>query len=333
MKNNNNGSGKWIGFHLYYEEPWEDLLSRCIFPLVLKLKKGKKINKFFFIRYWESGPHIRLRLNVSEENLINTLKKIVVENIHTYFEKYPSYREDKDYNKYFSKLYENNSIQIIEYMPEIDRYGGINAMNISESQFCASSEATLKVIKLHKSWNYDTAMGYAIKLNLSFARVFFENNSDLLHFYSLLTNQMFTLIPGLYYGKEESDFLKNKNEFYSVFENEFQKQESNIVPYIFSFLGLIDNENNIKDTWLRSWMIEMKKVKDELHELEKLNKIKYPGEDIINVNINRDYGLWYIYFSYIHMINNRLGIKNRDESFLSFLIKRSIGKINGEITL
>lgn len=325
--------GKWIGFHLYYEEPWEGLLGRCVFPLILKLKKEKIINKYFFIRYWESGPHIRLRLSVTEENLVDRLKKIVEKKIQSYFKKYPSFRKDEKYHKTFGKLYDNNSIQMIEYIPETDRYGGINAMSISESQFCSSSEATLKLLKLNKCWDYDTAMGYAIKLNLSFARVFFTNNQDLLNFYSLLTNQMFTLIPGLYYGKEESNYLKNKNELYSVFENEFQKQKSNIVPYIFSFLDLIDSENSIKDAWLKSWISEMNKVKDELHGLEKLNKIKCPGEDIVNVNINRDLGLWYIYFSYIHMINNRLGIKNSDEAFLSFLINKSIEKINEEIPL
>jgi hypothetical protein len=31
--------------------------------------------------------------------------------------------------------------------------------------------------------------------------------------------------------------------------------------------------------------------------------------------------LWAIYDSYIHMLNNRLGIMNRDEGYLGFLIK------------
>ncbi|MGB5931124.1 MAG: lantibiotic dehydratase C-terminal domain-containing protein, partial [Cyclobacteriaceae bacterium] len=33
---------------------------------------------------------------------------------------------------------------------------------------------------------------------------------------------------------------------------------------------------------------------------------------------------WRIYDSYVHMTNNRLGIQNRDEAYLAYLIKKCL---------
>jgi hypothetical protein len=41
--------------------------------------------------------------------------------------------------------------------------------------------------------------------------------------------------------------------------------------------------------------------------------------------------LWFIYSSYVHMTNNRLGILNQDEAYAAFLISKCLSAINESV--
>ena len=52
----------WISAHIFHAGDLDALITRVAGPLVSDLNP----EGFFFLRYWEGGPHLRLRMRVSD---------------------------------------------------------------------------------------------------------------------------------------------------------------------------------------------------------------------------------------------------------------------------
>ncbi|MBA2935162.1 hypothetical protein HZF05_13815 [Sphingomonas sp. CGMCC 1.13654] len=52
----------WLAFHVFYHGDQDVLLWRCVKPLIQELRTGGRISEYFFVRYWNGGPHVRLRV-------------------------------------------------------------------------------------------------------------------------------------------------------------------------------------------------------------------------------------------------------------------------------
>lgn len=55
----------WRALHIYLHRPMEQVdqvIKSCVAPLAAGLIADGKATSWFFIRYWEGGPHLRLRL-------------------------------------------------------------------------------------------------------------------------------------------------------------------------------------------------------------------------------------------------------------------------------
>lgn len=142
---------KWSSLHIFYYGNVNMLLTNCI----LKLYKEKYINTFFFIRYWNGGPHIRLRIANKNYNQILEIKEI----IKKYLNQYPSTVQlsNEEYtlksDEFSTKegieslpLQDNNSILEIPYSPEMNKYIDENALYLSEMIFSISSIYALNIL-------------------------------------------------------------------------------------------------------------------------------------------------------------------------------------------
>ncbi|MDA6131158.1 hypothetical protein OSK38_27810, partial [Escherichia coli] len=76
----------WKAYHVFYHGNLDILIQQCIKPITKKLLSEGIAEKFFFIRYWEGGPHIRLRVNQlaedsykNEEIIVNQINKFLHE--------------------------------------------------------------------------------------------------------------------------------------------------------------------------------------------------------------------------------------------------------------
>ena len=87
--------------------------------------------------------------------------------------------------------------------------------------------------------------------------------------------------------------------------------------------------------WLSSWIEEMRRVGLKLADIQDSNLLVPPytlypfahgSSDYSKKNINK----WMVYDSYTHMTNNRLGILNRDEGYLAYLISESTLSLLGK---
>ncbi len=124
LKKQNN----WHSLHIYYEKEVTNVLL-----VVKELIKNYKsyILIWFFIRYFDEGNHIRLRISFKT----NTNEKIIT-----------------NFYLKVSKLVKRQNTNIIKikntkYVPEILRYGGVGLINLAETHFMYSSHLFVQKFK------------------------------------------------------------------------------------------------------------------------------------------------------------------------------------------
>lgn len=324
----------WLSAHIYYSEPFEKLLIMGMKPILEQLQKTKEIKGYFFIRYWERGPHIRLRIQADTKMLEEQIKPFLLRTFQEFMKIHPSERKESVWKKLSisQRWYPNNSVQFIQYEPEITRYGGEYCIDIAEKHFQYSSDTVLKILALEKDWSYDRALGVAIQLYLSFSHAIGLNISQTISFFSRVyaswIPRAYQLIPATE-GQEETVRME---KLLIAFKSTYEKQKNTLVPFMISFWKQLENKQRFDADWLTEWITKMKETDEKLIEKQKEGKLKPPFQvqmqNITNLDSKKLLERWSVYYSFIHMTNNRLGILNHDEGYLGFLLKEGLKHVS-----
>lgn len=113
--------------------------------IVSKLVPLLKDHEWFYVRYWETGPHLRIRIR-GEVDVVDQLRDLVAA------EDYPV--QEIDPEKFYASIgalttewLPHGDVREVPYVPEVDRYGGPSAMRAAEDLFCRSTEVAIAVVK------------------------------------------------------------------------------------------------------------------------------------------------------------------------------------------
>ena len=280
--------------------------KRCVIPIINSLINEKYISSYFFINYNERGPHIRLRLKSDHDS--NFVYEVASKKIYSYLESFPS-KEDKQRNM---NWYPNDSIQLIEYEPEFDRYGGREGVAIAEKQFMNSTSIIFSYFNVDLLNNYQEALNIAIRLHLVSAFVYCNRNIQdaILFFNRIYTGRQLTQTgPFMEFNvKEEIN--------YSYY---FTQQKDTLVNYVKNIWTRLRNNEYIDD-FLQIWKESETDICKLLENANAQDKLEVLG-------LYENYPLWSIFPSYIHMTNNRLNISTVDEGLIAYLIMESLKRI------
>lgn len=332
MSENKNGKS-WLAAYLYYVEPWEEILVNAVKPFIKQVMDNKWAERYFFIRYWERGPHIRLRFFGDTRVLREQVKPRLDEYFENYYKEHPTTRKDaeniEDIKPEF-RPFPNNSVQYIEYEPEVPRYGGPVGILIGERQFQVSSDAVLEVIRETGDWDYDRALGAAIQMHLGFAYALGMDLKETAAFYSRISTMWFSRAYAFQPDMPKEELQERQKITMDAFKENFEKQKETLVPYHRVLWEAFNGGAVFEQDWLNQWIEGMKKIKEELHTAQANDQLvfqeAYLPKLIEGIPQDRQL-LWLILESYIHMTNNRLGILNRDEAYLGYLIRESLKEI------
>lgn len=153
---------RWISVHLFYHGDLSALLVGCVQPLLIRLEQSGLISAYFFVRYWQGGPHLRLRLLPRTASAAAPIMDEVRQAATGYFQQYPApdsldpgrYQEISGYLSLMEfgraesgPLYPNNSVHFLPYVPEYEHYGGQQAMPSIEEHFWESSAIALALLR------------------------------------------------------------------------------------------------------------------------------------------------------------------------------------------
>lgn len=317
----------WLAAHLYYAEPWETFLIRAVRPFVARALAQPGVRQYFFIRYWERGPHVRLRFGGDAAVLEERIKPALLAHFGRYFEQFPSRRVEPAWTHDLppgKAWFPNHSVQFIPYEPETERYGGPAALAVAEKQFEASSDAVLALLAENSGWQYSRALGAAIQLHLGFAHALGMRLAEVGAFFAGLAEAWLPRAYPPYDAPPPAEDLENRRrEVLGAFGEAFSRQRSVLLPLFIQVWEALEAGDAFEEAWFTGWLREMRGIGQQLRHLQAAGQLVPPvqlppGTAAPFTDAQRD--RWLLYDSYVHMTNNRLGILNRDEGYLGYLL-------------
>ena len=178
-----------------------------------------------------------------------------------------------------------DSVQYVAYEREIERYGGPELIEVAERQFEASSRAVLALPG--DDWTYDRALSAAMWMHLTFAIAAPMSRAEAAAFFEAAIGAL-----AHWHHVDRRDLL-------AAFDERFDQQLAAGVANLWELL-----QGDIDIDWLREWREAMRPI---------LAAVRARAAEPLP-----------ILFSYMHMTNNRLGVANRDEAWLAYLLSRSL---------
>ncbi|MGF2614465.1 hypothetical protein FZC84_14135 [Rossellomorea vietnamensis] len=281
---------EWNSRHIFiHDMTYHDLfLKEYLIPFLDERKDA--VARFFFIRYWQGGPHIRFRyqssgpelLDVSLENTLQLFKKRYQPQFKLSKEAYYQEHSFDGGRPPEEELYwiEDMSIKEIPYKPEYERYGGKEIMAFSESIFHQTSKMALYKLRETKG-----PISLSSKL--------------------LLACDFFLMMLDYLTEKEQEELLVQYELFWSRFDKKGQIRQEQIQKFRTLF-------------WKQKSISNSSVFNRFEREIEEINK---NVASIIDAG-KRD-KLPYLIFSYIHMYNNRIGLPPNLESSAAKILKKT----------
>ncbi|KFF09395.1 thiopeptide-type bacteriocin biosynthesis protein [Chryseobacterium luteum] len=249
---------EWVYFKIYLGYKSADtILTDKIYPLIKKLEKEEKIDRFFFLRYGD--PHFHLRVRVRVKNIEDTGEIIAA---------------------FHSKLYrlcELNiiwKIQLDTYFRELERYHPA-LIETTEHLFSIESKNCVKILKkINSTHNED--FKWMIAFNL--IDLYFD-------LFELDINRKLNLITDI------SNSFKSEFNFHDQNSKQFNTLYREKRALITDVIKTEHNEAGFKDLYtnLKTIKKELKPICQELLSQCKANKIhiQYYLASYIHMTLNR----------------------------------------------
>lgn len=145
---------RWLSAHLHFDgttpRDFDRVIQQVVKPLTRGLESRDLVHEYFFIRYFENGPHVRVRwLPVGSEaadEIRRTAEGASAE----------AYRNGKSAGPL--------TLRWQPYEPEVERYGGVVAIQQAERLFWRSSRTVFDLLEDHHDERaaHGTRMGVAL---------------------------------------------------------------------------------------------------------------------------------------------------------------------------
>lgn len=277
----------WVSSHIFYTEH-NKLLIEALPEFLKYIKETFSIHQYFFIRYWELGPHIRLRILVDDYDQEN-IKKEIKRHFDKFIEKHPSVRKINA-----DRFNPNNSVQFITYEPEVERYGGEEGIILAEDHFQVSTETILSLMsQIGRNWNLSIAQGIVLQLSYIFLKSTSLSKDEIMEMLHIMDNS---------HWKKKAQQVSKTENVELLFQKQYEKNKEAISTRLEILDSIFTDEENTDDSPILRWHQYIKE-KDLQLKKATLNKKRH-----------------FIYISYLHMLNNRAGLYNHDEGYISYML-------------
>lgn len=319
----------YISAHLFYNaRDLRPVVLGCIDPLVNKLKRTGLISSFFFVRYWEGGSHVRLRLRAAEEK-VDAVRQIAAVDISAFFIRHPSmfdadrsemramirllfefeFGKEVFKQKYNSDedilIYDNNSYHFIDYKPEFLRYGGRRGIELAHQNFHISSMIAIRSLSENNARMERMVLGIAFQMTLHFAYTFFRSLDKTREFFIQYV-EFFSKLS------TPSDTTERINLF-------FARQAKTITGYVDNLNTMHERIRESLHNPLGEYIRHAEEMRDTLLAAYANGELEFSF-----TADNVDVALFQLVTSYIHMNNNRLGLLIFEETYIATLIVEAL---------
>ncbi|MGC7095267.1 lantibiotic dehydratase C-terminal domain-containing protein [Amycolatopsis lurida] len=172
------GDAGWVSAHAFHHGPLDPLIVEVVHPLITELAGAGLVDRYFFLRYWDGGPHLRLRVRPLDQDRRAEVEALVVARLDRYLRDHPSAAtmSAHDYRLVASTIgriegvgYEPalrpaDSVSLIGYRRETHRYGTGESVLAVERHFAESSEIAMDVLRAFPTSDQLVRAAYAMLL-------------------------------------------------------------------------------------------------------------------------------------------------------------------------
>ena len=323
----------WVSLHIFYAADSNPLLTDCVGPLVAQLRDARLIERWFFIRYWLEGPHVRLRL-LPSSGAADEVRQRAREALGQFLARRPALWEPETedagdmYKSMFLAEYTqeewnarygasdrmifqpNNSVQEIAYEPEFNRYGGPDGIEPAERHFECSSDTVIRLLGTTNAHVRPVLLGLSIQLMLVLARTFLESDDAVGRFFLR------------YRLSWESRYDSPSDIHHARFDQSLLQSRDGLLNRIDEIKAAITGKGR-RDDFRTGWVEHAVELRSMIEDLTTRGRLAF-GDDRQEL-LDPSVVLQILLSSYIHMTNNRLGVLIQDEIYLSYVISKVLG--------
>lgn len=148
----------WFALHIFLSDAAaaDRFLLDWVTPQVRQLMGNGSASGWFFLRYWEGGPHLRVRLRGLSPAARTQLLADARAAVPAYLSAQPPTREAYYRNHFFDgqpmdlaqlPWYDEGSVEVLPYEPEWRRYGGTAGLPVNEQLFDLGSTLALGLVR------------------------------------------------------------------------------------------------------------------------------------------------------------------------------------------
>lgn len=320
---------RWLAAHLFFDRETGIYTGECdevvlavAEPFVRRCQQEGWIDGWFFIRYSEYGPHVRLRLHGKAEVMDGTVWPALQEHVRALYPEVvferpegpamPAYPPAEAPEKREGPVRVTHAA-LIEYEPEVERYGGPEAIRVAERFFEVSSEAACALLRKTSRTERSSRLGKGLLTMVELMHVFSRGDRAAASRWAEQYNQGY--LRGVARDEEA------RGAWLGAFDSGYGSQADTLGEYVEEVWSRMDEGESLSDALdlYRDGLLEVRGHFAELHQEGKIAGAQGP------------YPLWEqavgaICSSYLHMMNNRLGITIQEESYLAYLILRTLQK-------
>ena len=167
---------QWVSAHVFTAHPLDLVVQRLLPDVLDDLRRRGLADRFFFIRHWQFGPHVRLRVRLTTPDTAPEVRETLDAHAAALFRSQPSTRTmtDRQYAELAERfsvmepgsepgaLAPNDSLAFIPYLPEHAKYGYGAALRAVEDSFSTCSELALAATAA--SWAPARQLAYCFAL-------------------------------------------------------------------------------------------------------------------------------------------------------------------------
>jgi len=288
------GRVEWLTAYLFFKDHvYSEAADRVIREVVAPLARACRPDavRWFFLRYAEEGSHVRLRFLAPEPVLEETI--------------WPRIAEAASASELVVRATRER------YEPEVERYGGPSGLALAEELFHRQSETALALLGKITPGTRPQRLGKGLLAMLVLLFLYRGERraaADLARSY------------GTDYLKIWAKDAEEQEQWLRTFREAFDRQADRLAGYVESAWEALESGGELTPE-LDAYRRDMDDVARRLRELFDQGHLRLDGRPAATW----DEHVRWIVPSYIHMMNNRLGVSIQEESYLSVLIAGTLG--------
>lgn len=322
---------EWLSFHVFYAANSNPILVEGVTPVIGRLRAAGLIERWFFIRYWLEGPHVRLRVLPARAEDTPRVRTEVLAALEAVLARRPAlYETDRDASgELFKRMYlaeyseeqwnasygadgempyrANNSVHEIAYDQELDRYGGPAGMALSEWHFERSSDLALRLLATGNMHMRTVLLGQTAQLDMALCFAFLPDDAAVAVF--LDNYRIFW----------ETSYQEPSTGQHETFDRSFDRMRDRLEERLLRVRAAVRDPETAVGLE-REWAEHCLALRDRATSLALAGELSFRDGPVTDPAV----ALPILLSSYVHMTANRLGASILDEIYLAYVNRRAV---------